>query len=59
MQRAYENQLTLVESAISIERDTTIDHNNKRWEALYKQRDKEELQHMDYKMEQVNYHWLS
>lgn len=53
MQRAYEKQLSLVETAISIEREATIEHNNKRWEALYKQRDKEELAHMDYKLEQV------
>lgn len=53
MQRAYERQLFLIEEAINIERETMIDHNNKRWEALYKQRDKEEIAHMDYKYEQI------
>lgn len=53
MQRAYEKQLNLVELAINIEREAMVEHNNKRWEALYKQRDKEELSHIDYKFEQV------
>lgn len=53
MQRAYEKQLALIECAINIERETLIDHNNKRWEALYKQRDKEEVVHMEFKFQQV------
>ncbi|CAH2043696.1 unnamed protein product, partial [Iphiclides podalirius] len=53
MQRAYEKQLSLIEQAIDIEREAMVDHNNKRWEALYKQRDKEEVAHMEYKFEQV------
>lgn len=53
MQRAYEKQLFLIEQAINIEREAMVDHNNKRWEALYKQRDKEEVAHMEYKFEQV------
>ncbi|CAG4952000.1 unnamed protein product [Colias eurytheme] len=53
MQRAYEKQLALIEHAINIERDSMVDHNNKRWEALYKQRDKEEVAHMEYKFEQL------
>ncbi|KOB67325.1 Ribosomal protein L11, partial [Operophtera brumata] len=53
MQKAYDKQLSLIEQAINIERDAIIDHNNKRWEALYRQRDKEELAHIDYKFEQV------
>lgn len=53
MQKAYEQQLGLIEQAISIERDAMMDHNNKRWEALYKQRDKEEVAHMEFKEEQV------
>lgn len=53
MQRAYEKQLSLIEQAIDIEREAMVDHNNKRWEALYKQRDKEEVIQMDYKFEQV------
>lgn len=53
MQRAYEKQLNLIEKAISIEREAMVDYNNKRWEALYKQRDKEELAHMEYKYEKV------
>lgn len=53
MQRAYEKQLGLIELAINLERSSMIDHNNKRWEALYKQRDKEEVAHMEYRFEQV------
>lgn len=53
MQRAYEKQLFLIEQAINIEREAMVDHNNKRWEALYKQRDKEEVAHLEYKFEQV------
>lgn len=53
MQRAYEKQLFLIEQAINIEREVMVDHNNKRWEALYKQRDREEVAHMEYKFEQV------
>lgn len=53
MQRAYEKQLSLIDTAINIEREAMIDHNNKRWEALYKQRDREEVAHMEYKAEQV------
>lgn len=53
MQRAYQKQLSLIEQAINIEREVMVDHNNKRWEALYKQRDREEVAHMEYKFEQV------
>ncbi|CAG9111872.1 unnamed protein product [Plutella xylostella] len=56
MQKAYEQQLGLIEQAISIERDAMMDHNNKRWEALYKQRDKEEVAHMEFKEEQLEQH---
>ncbi|CAG9788733.1 unnamed protein product [Diatraea saccharalis] len=56
MQRAYEKQLSLIEQAINIEREVMVDHNNKRWEALYKQRDKEEVAHMEYKFEQLEEH---
>ncbi|XP_068618005.1 dynein regulatory complex protein 1-like [Battus philenor] len=56
MQRAYEKQLSLIEQAISIEREALVDHNNKRWEALYKQRDKEEIAHMEYKFTQLDEH---
>ncbi|XP_013148112.1 PREDICTED: dynein regulatory complex protein 1 [Papilio polytes] len=56
MQRAYEKQLSLIEQAINLERDALVEHNNKRWEALYKQRDKEELVHMEYKYEQLEEH---
>ncbi|XP_052743485.1 dynein regulatory complex protein 1 [Bicyclus anynana] len=58
MQRAYEKQLFLIEQAITIEREVLVDHNNKRWEALYKQRDKEEVAHMEYKYEQLEEHKL-
>lgn len=53
MQRAYGKQLSLIEAAINIEREGMIDHNNKRWEALYKQRDKEEVAHLEYRFVQV------
>ncbi|XP_052756907.1 dynein regulatory complex protein 1 isoform X2 [Galleria mellonella] len=56
MQRAYEKQLSLIELAINIERDAMVDHNNKRWEALYKQRDREEIAHMEYKFGQLEEH---
>ncbi|RVE42408.1 hypothetical protein evm_012945 [Chilo suppressalis] len=56
MQRAYEKQLSLIEQAINIEREIMVDHNNKRWEALYKQRDREEVAHMEYKFEQLEEH---
>ncbi|XP_073961538.1 dynein regulatory complex protein 1 isoform X2 [Choristoneura fumiferana] len=56
LQRAYQKQLTLIEQAIEIEREAMVDHNNKRWEALYKQRDKEEVAHMEYKFEQLEAH---
>ncbi|CAH2092948.1 unnamed protein product [Euphydryas editha] len=58
MQRAYEKQLFLIEQAINIEREAMVEHNNKRWEALYKQRDKEEVAHMEYKFEQLEEHKL-
>ncbi|XP_045774505.1 dynein regulatory complex protein 1 isoform X1 [Maniola jurtina] len=58
MQRAYEKQLFLIEQAITIEREVLVDHNNKRWEALYKQRDKEEVAHLEYKFEQLEEHKL-
>ncbi|XP_039756314.1 dynein regulatory complex protein 1 [Pararge aegeria] len=58
MQRAYEKQLFLIEQAITIEREVLVDHNNKRWEALYKQRDKEEVAHLEYKLEQLEEHKL-
>lgn len=53
MQRAYGKQLNLIEAAVTIEREAMIDHNNKRWEALYKQCDKEEIAHLEYKFVQV------
>lgn len=53
MQRAYGKQLSLIEAAINIEREGMIEHNNKRWEALYKQRDKEEVAHLEYRFLQV------
>ncbi|KAL0871228.1 hypothetical protein ABMA27_004989 [Loxostege sticticalis] len=56
MQRAYQKQLSLIEQAINIEREVMVDHNNKRWEALYKQRDREEVAHMEYKFEQLEEH---
>ncbi|XP_013199434.2 dynein regulatory complex protein 1 [Amyelois transitella] len=56
MQRAYERQLSLIEHAINMERDAMVEHNNKRWEALYKQRDREEVAHMEYKFEQLEEH---
>lgn len=54
MQRAYGKQLSLIEAAVNIEREAMIDHNKKRWEALYKQCDKEEIAHLDYKFVQVD-----
>ncbi|XP_053610676.1 dynein regulatory complex protein 1 [Plodia interpunctella] len=56
MQRSYEKQLSLIEHAINLERDAMVDHNNKRWEALYKQRDREEVAHMEYKFDQLEEH---
>ncbi|KAI5642134.1 sperm tail domain-containing protein [Phthorimaea operculella] len=56
LQKAYETQLGLIEESLNIERDNIIDHNNKRWDALYKQRDKEEQIHIDQKMEQLEEH---
>lgn len=53
MQKAYGKQLSLIEAAVNIEREAMIDHNNKRWEALYKQCDKEEVAHLEYKFVQV------
>ncbi|CAH0589032.1 unnamed protein product [Chrysodeixis includens] len=58
MQRAYGKQLSLIETAINIEREGMIDHNNKRWEALYKQRDKEEVAHLEYSFVQLEEHKL-
>ncbi|XP_063537087.1 dynein regulatory complex protein 1 [Cydia strobilella] len=58
MQRAYQKQLTLIQEAIEIEREAMVDHNNKRWDALYRQRDKEEVAHMEYKTEQLEEHKL-
>ncbi|CAH0725742.1 unnamed protein product, partial [Brenthis ino] len=56
MQRAYEKQLFLIEQAINIEREVMVDYNNKRWEALYKQRDREEVAHMEYTFKQLEEH---
>lgn len=53
MRNAYESQLNLIESAIEMERALTIEYNRKRWEALYKKRDKEEMTNIYSKMEQV------
>ncbi|XP_063625986.1 dynein regulatory complex protein 1 isoform X2 [Cydia splendana] len=58
MQRAYQKQLALIQEAIEIERDAMVDHNNKRWDALYRQRDKEEVAHMESKSEQLEEHKL-
>ncbi|XP_061718867.1 dynein regulatory complex protein 1 [Cydia pomonella] len=58
MQKAYQKQLTLIQEAIEIEREAMVDHNNKRWDALYRQRDKEEVAHMEYKTEQLEEHKL-
>ncbi|KAI8439455.1 hypothetical protein MSG28_013235 [Choristoneura fumiferana] len=51
-----EQKSKLIKQAIEIEREAMVDHNNKRWEALYKQRDKEEVAHMEYKFEQLEAH---
>ncbi|XP_041982173.1 dynein regulatory complex protein 1 isoform X2 [Aricia agestis] len=56
MQKAYAKQLSLIEQAINIEREAMINLNNKRWEALYKQRDREEVAHMEYKYEKLEEH---
>uniref|UniRef100_A0A2H1V4W7 SFRICE_000310 n=1 Tax=Spodoptera frugiperda TaxID=7108 RepID=A0A2H1V4W7_SPOFR len=58
MQRAYAKQLTLIEAAVNIERDAMTEHNNKRWEALHKQCDKEEVAHMEYRFLQLDEHKL-
>ncbi|PZC70587.1 dynein regulatory complex protein 1 [Helicoverpa armigera] len=56
MQRAYAKQLGLIETAINIERVAMTEHNNKRWEALYKQCDKEEVAHLEYRFLQLDDH---
>ncbi|XP_049871921.1 dynein regulatory complex protein 1-like [Pectinophora gossypiella] len=56
MQRAYDKQLSLIEAALNVEREEMVDHNNKRWEALYKQRDKEEVVHIAVKAAQLEAH---
>ncbi|XP_022822853.1 dynein regulatory complex protein 1 isoform X2 [Spodoptera litura] len=56
MQRAYAKQLTLIEAAVNIERQAMTEHNNKRWEALHKQCDKEEVAHMEYRFTQLDEH---
>ncbi|XP_047032350.1 dynein regulatory complex protein 1 [Helicoverpa zea] len=56
MQRAYAKQLGLIETAINIERVAMTEHNNKRWEALYKQCDKEEVAHLEYRFLQLDEH---
>ncbi|GBP16733.1 Dynein regulatory complex protein 1 [Eumeta japonica] len=53
MQKAYDKQLYLIDQATVIEREAMVHHNNKRWKALYRQREKEELQHIEYKCEQL------
>lgn len=55
MRNAYEAQLNLIESAIEMERALTIEYNRKRWEALYKKRDKEEMTNIHQKIEKVIY----
>uniref|UniRef100_A0A2A4JWG6 Dynein regulatory complex protein 1 n=1 Tax=Heliothis virescens TaxID=7102 RepID=A0A2A4JWG6_HELVI len=56
MQRAYAKQLSLIETAVNIERVAMTEHNNKRWEALYKQCDKEEVAHLEYRFLQLEEH---
>ncbi|CAH0694618.1 unnamed protein product [Spodoptera exigua] len=56
MQRAYAKQLALIEAAVNIERQAMTEHNNKRWEALYKQCDKEEVAHLEYRFLQLDEH---
>nr|CAD7426698.1 unnamed protein product [Timema monikensis] len=53
MGRAYKQELLLVEDAISRERHQLIEAGKKKWEGLYKARDKLELSHMDKKMHTV------
>ncbi|XP_052121907.1 dynein regulatory complex protein 1 [Frankliniella occidentalis] len=46
MKEAYRRELGLIEEAISNERKDLLDSCNKQWDALYKQRDKEEVNNL-------------
>ncbi|KAK3927976.1 Dynein regulatory complex protein 1 [Frankliniella fusca] len=46
MKEAYRRELGLIEEAISNERKDLLESCNKHWEALYKQRDKEEVNNL-------------
>lgn len=54
MKNAYQSQLALIEQSIEMEQTTTIKNNDERWNALYNQRDRDELQNTEEKISQVN-----
>ncbi|XP_066991987.2 dynein regulatory complex protein 1 [Anabrus simplex] len=53
MQNAYRQELVLIEEAINIEHQQLLEVNEKHWENLYKEREKEEVNNMNKKFDRV------
>lgn len=53
MRRAYREQLDLIENAIQTERIALRETQAKEWDSLYKERNKDELNCLDEKFDQV------
>uniref|UniRef100_A0A1B6H2U9 Dynein regulatory complex protein 1 n=1 Tax=Cuerna arida TaxID=1464854 RepID=A0A1B6H2U9_9HEMI len=56
MRRAYRRELVLIENAIDIEREETMDINNTRWQALYKQREDNEIFNLEQRFVALSEH---
>ncbi|KAG8331281.1 DNA replication checkpoint protein Drc1 [Homalodisca vitripennis] len=56
MRRAYRRELVLIEEAIDIEREETMDINNMRWQALYKQREDNEIFNLEQRFVALSEH---
>uniref|UniRef100_A0A1B6E7F5 Dynein regulatory complex protein 1 n=1 Tax=Clastoptera arizonana TaxID=38151 RepID=A0A1B6E7F5_9HEMI len=56
MKKSYRNELQLIEEAISIERQELLEVSNKRWEGLYKQREKDEVINLEQRFVAIDEH---
>ncbi|PSN49548.1 Dynein regulatory complex protein 1 [Blattella germanica] len=56
MKRAYKQELKLIEDVMEFERAQLVEMNNKKWEALYRERKELEVKHMNLKFEAVDEH---
>ncbi|XP_069705691.1 dynein regulatory complex protein 1 isoform X2 [Periplaneta americana] len=56
MRRGYKEELKLIEEVIELEHEHLMQANDKKWEALYKEREELEVTHMNKKFEAVDKH---